>query len=72
MIALHFATDDLNKYDKDGAVWKINYSDAHEMLQDKEKKFWQNLEPKYSMWILYIVLLKIYKHWIVYMQNHMM
>lgn len=38
MVALHFATDELNKYDKDGAVWKIDYSKAHEVLQDKQKK----------------------------------
>ena len=32
-VALHFATDDLDQYQYDGAVWKVNYSDVHELLQ---------------------------------------
>lgn len=32
-VALHFATEDLSQYDEDGAVWKINYSDVHKLLQ---------------------------------------
>jgi hypothetical protein len=31
-VALHFATEDLGKYDRDGVVWKVNYSDTHDML----------------------------------------
>lgn len=38
LVALHFATEALEKYDVDGAVWKVNYSDAHDILQAKEKK----------------------------------
>ena len=32
-VALHFATNQLEHYDEDGAVWKVNYSDAHKILQ---------------------------------------
>ena len=28
-VALHFATCNTDKYDKDGAVWKVNYQKAH-------------------------------------------
>lgn len=31
-VALHFATEDLDKYDRDGVVWKVNYSDAHDLV----------------------------------------
>jgi hypothetical protein len=33
-IALHFATCELDKYDQDAAVWKVNFSEAHTLLQD--------------------------------------
>jgi hypothetical protein len=33
LIALHFATVELDKYDSDGAVWKVNYSQVHSLLQ---------------------------------------
>lgn len=36
LIALHFATEELNEYHKDGAVWKVNYSDVHNILQAKQ------------------------------------
>lgn len=32
-VALHFATADLEQYDKPAAVWKINYADVHGLLQ---------------------------------------
>ena len=35
-VALHFATEDLSKYDQDGAVWKVNFSQAHELLQAQD------------------------------------
>ena len=35
-VALHFATGKLEDFPgKDGAVWKVNYADAHALLQDK-------------------------------------
>lgn len=36
LIALHFATTELDKYHEDGAVWKVNYSQVHELLQDQQ------------------------------------
>lgn len=36
LIALHFATAELDKYDNDGAVWKVNYSDVHGLLQSQQ------------------------------------
>ncbi|MFL6246322.1 MAG: FRG domain-containing protein [Thermoanaerobaculia bacterium] len=36
LVALHFATEDLNEYSKDAAVWKVNYSDVHKLLQAKQ------------------------------------
>ena len=36
-IALHFATEDIEKYDQDGVVWKVNFKDAHSLLRDDEK-----------------------------------
>lgn len=32
-VALHFATSELEKYSEDGAVWKVNFSDVHKLLQ---------------------------------------
>ena len=37
MVALHFATENLSKYDVNGAVWKVNYSQVHDVLQKKQK-----------------------------------
>ena len=31
-VALHFATSNLNKYNVDGAIWKVNYRKAHSLL----------------------------------------
>lgn len=36
LIALHFATVELDKYDKDGAVWKVNFSQVHNILQAQQ------------------------------------
>lgn len=36
--ALHFATEDLTKYDRDSVVWKVNFKDAHELLSNDHKK----------------------------------
>jgi FRG domain len=33
-VALHFATANLDAYDRDGAVWAMNYVQAHEELPD--------------------------------------
>lgn len=35
---LHFATVELDKYDNDGAVWKVNYSQVHNLLQKQQTK----------------------------------
>jgi hypothetical protein len=32
-VALHFATCELEKFAQEGAVWKVNYADVHELLQ---------------------------------------
>ncbi len=32
LCALHFATSDLEKYDKDGVIWAVNYVKAHNLL----------------------------------------
>ena len=31
-VALHFATQDPDKFDRDGAIWMVNYKKAHQML----------------------------------------
>lgn len=36
LIALHFATAELDKYDNDGAVWKVDYSQVHGLLQSQQ------------------------------------
>jgi len=38
LVALHFATEDLEHYDKDGAVWKVNFADVHGLLNEEQKK----------------------------------
>jgi FRG domain len=37
-VALHFATEDLSHYSTDAAVWKINFDEAHELLQAGHKQ----------------------------------
>src|SRR6202012_1505334 len=34
-VALHFATNVIEDFDKDGAVWKVNFAEVHTLLQDK-------------------------------------
>jgi FRG domain len=46
LVALHFATENLSLYDKDAAVWKLNYAQAHDLLQDKERKSLAKLGSK--------------------------
>ncbi|MEM1337509.1 MAG: FRG domain-containing protein [Bacteroidota bacterium] len=36
LIALHFATEDTSCFEEDGAVWKVNYSHVHDLLQSKQ------------------------------------
>jgi hypothetical protein len=31
-VAMHFATGDLEKFDRDGAIWSVNYVKAHKLL----------------------------------------
>jgi hypothetical protein len=38
LIALHFATAELDKYDNDAAVWKVNYSQVHNLLQAQQTR----------------------------------
>lgn len=35
-VALHFATSNFEEYSLDGAVWKVNYSQAHNLLQKSQ------------------------------------
>ncbi|MBJ6727792.1 FRG domain-containing protein [Geomesophilobacter sediminis] len=34
-IAMHFATANIEKYDKDAVIWAVNYVKAHELLPDR-------------------------------------
>jgi len=34
-IAMHFATANIEKFDKDGVIWAVNYAKAHELLPVK-------------------------------------
>ncbi len=36
-VALHFATQDLRQYDRDGIIWCVNYVEAHRLLPAKLK-----------------------------------
>ncbi|MCK5388083.1 MAG: FRG domain-containing protein [Candidatus Izimaplasma sp.] len=38
LIALHFATEDLDEYDKDGVIWCVNHHNLREILPVKAKK----------------------------------
>lgn len=35
LIALHFATSNIRKYDRDGVIWAVNYLKAHQLLPDR-------------------------------------
>ena len=37
-VALHFATCELDNYHEAGAVWKINFSDVHNLLQNAQTR----------------------------------
>ena len=37
LVAAHFATDNLDNYDRDGAIWAVNHLKAHEMLPEQLK-----------------------------------
>lgn len=37
-VALHFATCELDEFDRDGAVWKVNYSEVHTLLQNAQTR----------------------------------
>lgn len=32
LVAAHFATSDINTFDRDGAIWKVDFSQAHKLL----------------------------------------
>jgi len=34
LVALHFATCEMGRYDKDGAIWKVDYAKAHQLLPE--------------------------------------
>ena len=36
LIAAHFAVDEIEKYKTDGAIWKVNYSQVHSLLQKEQ------------------------------------
>jgi hypothetical protein len=36
-VALHFATNSMSDFDKDGAIWKVNFAEVHSMLQDEHR-----------------------------------
>lgn len=35
-VALHFATNEVGQYDSDGVIWKVNYSQVHNLLQEEQ------------------------------------
>ena len=43
LIALHFATDDLELFDRDGAVWAVHTSDAMAMAPRSFERKWKEL-----------------------------
>lgn len=47
-VALHFATSNTNNYDKDGAIWKVNYKKVHEELPPILKGYME----EHKSWIL--------------------
>lgn len=45
-IALHFATNELEKYDTDGCIWKVNYSEVHDLLPRQQATILEELGAK--------------------------
>jgi hypothetical protein len=43
LIALHFATDDLGRFDRDGVVWAVHTSDAMALAPRSFERKWQAL-----------------------------
>jgi hypothetical protein len=42
-VALHFATNSMSDLSEEGAVWKVNFADVHELLQDEHRQTLQVL-----------------------------
>src|SRR5882757_4728565 len=46
-VALHFATSSVKDFGQDAAIWKVNYAEAHDLLQNNHlkilKKFGSNI-----------------------------
>jgi hypothetical protein len=38
LVALHFATSNLDDFHEDAAVWKVNYAEAHSLLQGAQQQ----------------------------------
>jgi hypothetical protein len=53
LVALHFATCNLDRFHLDGAVWKVNYKKVHEYLPEKIKR----AAAESTTWILTTELL---------------
>lgn len=54
-VALHFATANTRAYDRDGAVWKVNYKALHERLPPA----YRGIVEDRKTWILTIELLEL-------------
>ena len=52
-IALHFATCNVDRYDQDGAIWKVNYKELHKRTPHAIRK----LMSETDIWILTIDML---------------
>jgi hypothetical protein len=37
-VALHFATSSAEDFDKDGAIWKVNFAEVHKLLQNEHRE----------------------------------
>ena len=53
-VALHFATANTGSYDKDGAIWKVNYKKIHERLPP----IYHGIVEDRQTWILTVELLE--------------
>ena len=40
-VALHFATDSVETYDRDGVIWAVNFVKVHQLLPDRLRKLLQ-------------------------------